>query len=282
MHRPVARARGRAQGRRARRCPTATGSRSRTSRSCSGPPPRRRRSGAASGITKGDLLRYYVEVSPYILPAVADRPLVMKRFPNGVDGKAFYQQRSREERPPAGVRIETLADSDRSDQRAGREAFHRRLADHAALHDADGGDLAGPVVLARAVAARRGPRGASIWIRPTTRRSRSVLDVARWVRDELTSLGVPGVAEDVGLAAACTSTSRSPPDTSYESGHAVLPDRRDGRRDAAPEGGDGRAHGQGGGRAARSTWTSCRTSSARRWRPPTAPAPATTPASRRR
>ena len=35
----------------------------------------------------------------------------MKRFPNGVDGKAFYQQRSREERPPAGVRIETLDDS---------------------------------------------------------------------------------------------------------------------------------------------------------------------------
>src|SRR5207244_12409046 len=51
-------------------------------------------------LTKGDLLRYYVEVSPYILPCVEDRPLVMKRFPNGVGGKAFYQQRSREERPP--------------------------------------------------------------------------------------------------------------------------------------------------------------------------------------
>ncbi len=61
-------------------------------------------------MTKGSLLRYYVEVSPYLLPAVGDRPLVMKRFPNGVGGKAFYQQRSREERPPAGVRIETLED----------------------------------------------------------------------------------------------------------------------------------------------------------------------------
>src|SRR3954471_23863284 len=47
-------------------------------------------------ITKGDLLRYYVEVSPYLLPAIEDRPLVMKRFPNGIAGKAFYQQRSRE------------------------------------------------------------------------------------------------------------------------------------------------------------------------------------------
>ena len=34
----------------------------------------------------------------------------MKRFPNGIAGQAFYQQRSREERPPAGVRIETLPD----------------------------------------------------------------------------------------------------------------------------------------------------------------------------
>ena len=31
-------------------------------------------------LTKGDLLRYYVRVAPFILPAVADRPLVMKRF----------------------------------------------------------------------------------------------------------------------------------------------------------------------------------------------------------
>jgi bifunctional non-homologous end joining protein LigD len=61
-------------------------------------------------LTKGDLLRYYAEVAPFILPAVADRPLVMKRFPNGIDGTAFYQQRSRQENPPAGVRIETIAD----------------------------------------------------------------------------------------------------------------------------------------------------------------------------
>ena len=61
-------------------------------------------------LTKGDLLRYYAEVASFILPAVADRPLVMKRFPNGIDGTAFYQQRSRQEKPPAGVRIETIAD----------------------------------------------------------------------------------------------------------------------------------------------------------------------------
>ena len=62
------------------------------------------------GYTKGDLLRYYAGAAHLILPAVLDRPLVMKRFPNGIDKPAFYQQRSRLEKPPAGVRIETLAD----------------------------------------------------------------------------------------------------------------------------------------------------------------------------
>jgi hypothetical protein len=45
-------------------------------------------------LTKGDLLRYYVTVSSDILPTVADRPLVMRRFPNGITNKAFYQQRA--------------------------------------------------------------------------------------------------------------------------------------------------------------------------------------------
>ena len=45
-------------------------------------------------LTKGDLLRYYATgVAADPVPAVADRPLVMKRFPNGIDGPAFYQQR---------------------------------------------------------------------------------------------------------------------------------------------------------------------------------------------
>lgn len=56
--------------------------------------------------TKGDLLRYYAHVAPFILPAVADRPLVMKRFPNSIAAAPFYQHRV--EHPPAGVRVETV------------------------------------------------------------------------------------------------------------------------------------------------------------------------------
>jgi bifunctional non-homologous end joining protein LigD len=59
--------------------------------------------------TKGDVMRFYAQLSPYLLPAVADRPLVMKRFPNGVTGKAFYQQKAPADAPES-VRVETVAD----------------------------------------------------------------------------------------------------------------------------------------------------------------------------
>lgn len=43
------------------------------------------------GYTKGDLLKYYYDVSKYILPYLKDRPLIMKRYPNGIEGKFFHQ-----------------------------------------------------------------------------------------------------------------------------------------------------------------------------------------------
>jgi bifunctional non-homologous end joining protein LigD len=61
--------------------------------------------------TKGDLIRHYARMAPYILPVVDNRPLVMKRLPNGVDGPAFYQHRAPEP-VPSGVRIETLPNDD--------------------------------------------------------------------------------------------------------------------------------------------------------------------------
>jgi len=63
----------------------------------------------ASRHTKGDLLRYYARVAPYLLPTIVDRPLVMKRFPGGVKGPAFFQQRAPAD-VPTGVRVALVAD----------------------------------------------------------------------------------------------------------------------------------------------------------------------------
>ncbi|MEC3879637.1 DNA ligase D [Parapedobacter sp. 10938] len=45
-----------------------------------------------AGYTKGDMLNYYRQVAKYILPYLKDRPQSLNRFPNGIDGKSFYQK----------------------------------------------------------------------------------------------------------------------------------------------------------------------------------------------
>ncbi len=44
------------------------------------------------GITKRDVVEYYVRVAPKMLPLIKDRPLVLQRFPDGIEGEAFYQK----------------------------------------------------------------------------------------------------------------------------------------------------------------------------------------------
>lgn len=48
--------------------------------------------GRRKGATKRDLFRYLTRVSPYLLPHLADRPLFVTRFPDGVTGKSFFQK----------------------------------------------------------------------------------------------------------------------------------------------------------------------------------------------
>ncbi len=67
------------------------------------------------GYTKGDLMRYYARMAPFVLPVMADRPLVLKRYPNGIHGKAFYQQRAPDD-APNGVRVETIRNDDGEEQ----------------------------------------------------------------------------------------------------------------------------------------------------------------------
>ena len=59
-------------------------------------------------LSKLDIVRYYLSVSPGALAGIEDRPLVLKRFVHGAEGEAFYQKRAPSERPPF-LRTTTLA-----------------------------------------------------------------------------------------------------------------------------------------------------------------------------
>jgi bifunctional non-homologous end joining protein LigD len=146
------------------------------------------------GYTKGDLLAYYASVSPYLLPAIADRPLVMKRFPHGIGGQSFYQQRAPED-PPASVRVEPVEDEGLKTQ--------QRLI---------GGDLATLLYVVQLGAISIDPwhsRVESVGyadysivdLDPGPRASfRRVVDVALWVGEELDRLGLHGVPKTSGAS----------------------------------------------------------------------------------
>ena len=51
------------------------------------------------GITKGDLIQYYADVAPVLLPHIRDRAMVMKRYPHGAAGEFFFMKRAPAPRP---------------------------------------------------------------------------------------------------------------------------------------------------------------------------------------
>jgi bifunctional non-homologous end joining protein LigD len=166
------------------------------------------------GITKGDLMRYYARMSSFVLPVVADRPLVLKRYPNGIHGKAFYQQRAPDD-VPEGVRVETVRNDEGEEQ--------ARVI---------GGDL---VTLLWTV--QLGAISVDPWLSriqtcddadvaildldpgpdATFRR---VLDVARWTKEELDDLGLRAAVKTSGATGLHVALPL-PPKTSYETAQTL-------------------------------------------------------------
>jgi len=140
-------------------------------------------------LTKGDLFRYYVRVAPYVLPAVLDRPLVMKRFPNGVAAEPFYQHRAAE--VPAGVRTAVVSVVEQRPQIIG-------------------GDLKALLYTTQLAAISQDPWFSRVQhpeyadysafdLDPSEGVTfERVLDVGRWIRDELDTLGARGVPKTSG------------------------------------------------------------------------------------
>lgn len=145
-----------------------------------------------AGVTKGALMRYYARVAPVILAVTRDRPLVLKRFPNGVKGKFFFQQNAPEDAPPA-VRVETVTNDEGERQ--------RRFV---------GGDLATLLYTVQlgsiSVDPWHGRVGALEYadytildLDPGPRAPfQRVVDVARWVREVMESYGLRGCLKTSG------------------------------------------------------------------------------------
>jgi bifunctional non-homologous end joining protein LigD len=53
-----------------------------------------------ANFTKGDLINYYIRVSPVLLPHLRNRPITLKRYPDGVDRPYFYEKKCPSHRPP--------------------------------------------------------------------------------------------------------------------------------------------------------------------------------------
>lgn len=53
----------------------------------------------ATGFTKGQMIDWYIAIAPALLPHLRDRPLTLKRYPDGVDGEYFYEKQSPRHRP---------------------------------------------------------------------------------------------------------------------------------------------------------------------------------------
>jgi bifunctional non-homologous end joining protein LigD len=66
-----------------------------------------------TGFTKGQVIEYYTRIAPVLLPHLRDRPLTLKRYPNGVEGGHFYEKQCPSHRPDwvrsETVRLETKA-----------------------------------------------------------------------------------------------------------------------------------------------------------------------------
>jgi bifunctional non-homologous end joining protein LigD len=161
-------------------------------------------------LTKGDLFRHYVRVAPFILSVLEDRPLVMKRYPNGIAGAPFYQHRA-PDKVPAGVRIERI--------KAGTETRSHLIGGGLAtlLYTAQLGAISQDPWFSRVQTPEMIDHIAIDLDPPDGLPFRRVLDVARWVRDALASAKATGFAKTSGAGGLHVYVPM-PPQTTYGSG----------------------------------------------------------------
>ena len=165
-------------------------------------------------ITKGELLRFYLRMAPYILPVVEERPLVMKRFPNGVDGKSFYQHRAPDPLLD-GLRVKEILESpEKTDSGVpylvgGRLQTLLYMAQLAVISQDPWFSRLPDITDANQAALDLDPMPGATF--------RQTLDVACWLHDELEKLGTPSFPKTSGSEGVHIFIPL-PPGTPYEAG----------------------------------------------------------------
>ena len=145
-----------------------------------------------AGYTKGDLMAYYAAVAPALLPQIAGRPLVLRRFPDGTAGEPFYQQNA-PPNAPSSVKVAAVAVE-------GRGTSMRLI----------GGDLATLLYCVQLGCVEVHPWHSRLGslddadyaildLDPGPRASFSrVVQVARWLHEEMERVGVHGALKTSG------------------------------------------------------------------------------------
>lgn len=88
------------------------------------------------GYTKGDLLKYYAEIAPVMLPHLKGRPVVLVRYPDGIHGKNFYQWRA-PEKTPGWLRTFELYDEEKQKEKGSNKSAFLVDSVDALLHIAN-------------------------------------------------------------------------------------------------------------------------------------------------
>lgn len=144
------------------------------------------------GYTKGDLVGYYRAIAPWMLPYLRDRPLVLTRYPDGIDGKSFFQK----DAPafvPEWLRREVIWS-----EQAAREIGYFICDDEATLLYVANMAAIPLHIWASRVGSLERPDWCVLDLDPKEAPFASVVRVAQVVRDLCESLGLPSFVKTTG------------------------------------------------------------------------------------
>jgi bifunctional non-homologous end joining protein LigD len=142
------------------------------------------------GITKGDLIRYYQRISPWMLPHLEGRPLALQRFPDGIDQAGFFQKAAAQYYP-AWIRKVAV-------QKIGGTVKHVVCDDVATLVYLANQACITPHVWLSRVDQKQSPDQMIFDLDPSTEDIAAVIDAARSLKRVLDELKLPAFLKATG------------------------------------------------------------------------------------